>query len=165
MAAEAPLGKFVNSLIRRAAAGFDHIEDSPLVRGEPGDLAGNFAAEGGALAKFLLGGEREENKHFMSEMIDAKEHGREQPDCPEPKDGDVDYIKSNRLGCQPILLSINRTTSASTRADECASTAARSLHKPSVIALFAITLSSNPVDSFNSLPSIGMAWRHAPSVR
>ena len=48
-----PLGKFVNSLVGGTSAGFDHIEDSPLVGGESGDLTGNFAAECGALAESL----------------------------------------------------------------------------------------------------------------
>jgi hypothetical protein len=48
-----PLGKFVNSFVGGASSGFDHIENSAFVRGEAGDFAGDFSAEGGALAESL----------------------------------------------------------------------------------------------------------------
>lgn len=48
-----PLGKFINSLISGTSSSFDHIKDSPFVRGKATNLTGNFTAESSALAKFL----------------------------------------------------------------------------------------------------------------
>ena len=53
MTSKTPLGEFVNSFVGRASSSFDHIEDSALVGGEAGNLAGDFSAEGGALAESL----------------------------------------------------------------------------------------------------------------
>lgn len=54
MTSQSALGEFVHPLVCGASAGFDHVEDAPLVGGETGDLASDLATEGGALADFLL---------------------------------------------------------------------------------------------------------------
>ena len=53
VASETALGKLVNTLVSGTSTSLDHIKNPPLVRVEPGNLTGNFTAEGGALAKFL----------------------------------------------------------------------------------------------------------------
>lgn len=53
VASQTSLGKLVNSLVSGTSTSLDHIKNPPLVRGESGNLTGNFTAEGGALAKFL----------------------------------------------------------------------------------------------------------------
>ena len=48
-----PLGIFVNSFVGGAATRLDHIEDSAFIRGEAGNFACDFSAEGSALAESL----------------------------------------------------------------------------------------------------------------
>lgn len=54
MTAQSALGELVNALVGGASTGLDHVEDPSFVGGESGDLAGDLAAEGGALADFLF---------------------------------------------------------------------------------------------------------------
>ncbi len=72
MTSQSPLGKFVNTFIGRTATSLDHIENSPFIRGEAGNFAGNFTAESGALAEFLMADLREKKRVKQSEKNERK---------------------------------------------------------------------------------------------
>ena len=72
MTSQSPLGKFVNTFIGRTATSLDHIENSPFIRGEAGNFAGNFTAESGALAEFLMADLREKKRVKSSEENERK---------------------------------------------------------------------------------------------
>ena len=54
MTTQSALGELVNALVGGASTGLDHVKDPSFVGGESGDLAGDLAAQGGALADFLF---------------------------------------------------------------------------------------------------------------